>query len=104
MAGLVPSAQAKPVSTRPTMIQVKLFASAMATQPATHGTAASLIVLSRPRNSIMTPATSDPIGTMITIIDAIQEDCAFVIGTSLPGCSSCGIRMAEYASDMPITM
>lgn len=104
IAGLVPMAQAKPVKTRPTMIHVKLFAQAIAIQPNMQGIAASLMVFSRPRNSIITPAKRDPMGTIITIIDAIHDDCAFVTTTSLLGSSSCGIKIAEYASDMPMTM
>lgn len=95
IAGLVPIAQANPVNTRPTMIQKKLSAIAMAIHPIMHGTAASLIVFNRPRNSIRTPAKSDPIGTMITMIDAIHEDCDLVTTMSLDGSSSCGIRIAE---------
>ena len=95
IAGLVPMAQANPVSTRPTIIQKKLSAIAMAIHPMIHGTAASLIVFNRPRNSINTPAKSDPIGTMITMMDAIHEDCDLVTTTSLLGSSSWGIRIAE---------
>lgn len=97
-------AQAKPVSTRPTIIQKKLSARAMAIQPMIQGIAANLMVFSRPKNSISTPANSDPIGTIITIIDAIHEDWAFVTTTSLVGSSSCGIKMAEYANEIPMTM
>lgn len=88
-------AQAKPVSTRPTIIQVKLFAHAIAIQPTIQGTAASLMVFRRPRNSISTPAIRDPMGTMMTMMDAIHEDWVFVTTTSLLGSSSCGIKIAE---------
>lgn len=76
----------------------------MAVHPSTHGMRPILIVFSRPIDSIRKPAKMQPIGTEITITEAIHEDCSLVAWISVSSLSSFGIIMAENASEMPMTM
>lgn len=87
------------------MIIVSTFgARAMAIQPITHGNRPSLIVFNRPIDSIKKPATMHPMGTDITRIEAIVDDSVWVTGISLSELSSFGMRMAEKANEIPMTI
>lgn len=77
---------------------------AIIAHPNTHGTSPILIVFSRPIDSIRNPAKMHPIGTEITITEAIHEDSVVVAWISVSELSSFGIRMAEKANDIPMTM
>lgn len=126
IAGLVPTAQASPVNILPKIIQKTLFDKAIIAQPTQQGSAANLIVFKRPIHSIRNPANIEPIGTTTTIMEAerekdfiykdfihksvkffnlpIHDVSVFVTTKSLSALSICGIRMAEKASDIPITI
>lgn len=80
-----------------------LPAHAINIHPMTHGMAANLMVFRRPIHSIRTPAKRQPTGTANTITDATHDDWVAVNFNSLSGPSTCGMRMAENASDIPIT-
>lgn len=54
--------------------------------------------------SIKKPAIMHPTGTASTITEATHEDWVGVSTRSLSGNSTCGIKMAENANEMPMTM
>lgn len=62
------------------------------------------IVFNRPIDSIRNPANMHPMGTEITITEAIHEDSAMLACISVSLLSSFGIMMAENANDIPMTM
>lgn len=76
----------------------------MRMKPSTAGIEAILIVLMRPKLSIMYPHTSDAMGTIRTMMEATRLVCAFVTSIPLPGASSCGTSTAEYDREIPTTM
>lgn len=104
IAGLVPAAVPNPVKIRPANKVYTFVAVAIRIQPMMHGIADSLIVLRRPMYSIRNPENIHPTGTARTTIDATQDDWVDVRMRSLSGNSHCGIKMAEKASEIPITM
>lgn len=104
MAGLVPTAEPRPVRIRPASSMDTLLAVAIRIQPMMHGMAADLIVFRRPMYSIRKPENMQPTGTDRTITDATQDDWAGVSFRSLSGASNCGMRKAEKASEIPMTM
>lgn len=55
-------------------------------------------------DSIRNPANMHPMGTEITITEAIHEDSAMLACISVSLLSSFGIMIAEKANDIPITM
>lgn len=104
IAGLVPAAVPNPVRIRPASRVYTLVAVAIRIQPTIHGIADNLIVLRRPMYSIRNPENMQPTGTASTTIDATHEDSVGVRMRSLSGNSHCGMRMAENANEIPITM
>lgn len=76
----------------------------MFTYPRTHGSAASLIVLSRPIHSIKIADIRHPTGTDRTIIDAIPDVCSFGNVKPPTPFSSLGIKVAEKPNEISITI
>lgn len=104
MAGLVPTADPKPVRMRPDSSINTLDAVAIKIQPMQQGMAANLMVFKRPMYSMRKPENMHPTGTDRTMTDATHDDSVLVSLRSLSGSSTCGIKMAEKANEMPITM
>lgn len=87
------------------MMMVMTFgASAMAVQPKQQGMRPTLMVFNLPIDSMRKPASMQPIGTEITMTDAIHEDSVTVAWMSVSLLSSFGMRMAEKAREIPMTM
>lgn len=76
----------------------------MAAHPKMHGMRPNLIVFSRPMDSMRNPARIQPMGTDMTITEAIHEDSEMLAWMSVSSLSSTGIIMAEKASATPMTM
>lgn len=93
-----------PVNMRPIIIVITSGAIAMAVHPMTQGMRPILIVFNRPIDSIRNPAKMHPMGTEMTITEAIHEDSDFDACISVSLLSSLGMMMAEKANDIPMTM
>lgn len=93
-----------PVRIRPAINMGIFWATAISTQPRIPGTIDIFKVLILPIRSITKPLIMDPMGATKATTLAIHDRLSLVTGISLPGPSSCGINIAEYARPIPTTI